>query len=407
MSSNNCNRRAVVTGMGILSGYGAGLKLFEKGLYSSHSSIQRIQSIDTSGMKCHFGSEVPNFDPSSLMRKPELQLYDKASLMAITAADEALENAGLIPNECADNLGVILGCAFGPSETIQKSVLQEHAKQRLRPTTIVKMILNGPTAALCARYRPKQASRAHVTACAASAHAIADAVQSIKRGEMKICLTGGVDAFPTSTLFSAWNAMSILSPECDSQLGIMRPFCHNRSGFVIGEAAAILVIEEETYARARNATILAEICGSGAVSDTPTLTKPTQSGMVRAMQAAIRDANLQAEMIGHINTHGTATKLNDSLESAAIMEIFKGHAKNITLSACKAAVGHCMGAGSALEAIATIIALNKGVAPCSVQLLEDKKATQIMQTQSMTADTALSNSFAFGGHFVSIAFQKI
>jgi len=406
MTSGATKRRAVVTGMGILSGYGTGLKAFEKGLYSKNTAIREIQGIETDHLNCHFGSEIPEFDPLQFVRKPELNLYDKASLLAMAGADEALKNAQLNPQEHAKNLGVSLGCAFGPSESIQQSVLREDKKQRLRPTTVVKMILNGPTAALCARYQAQKASRAHVTACAASAHAIGDALHAIERGEMDICLTGGVEAFPSTALFGAWDAMSIMSLDRDPKHGIMRPFSPDRSGFVIGEASAILVLEEEEHARARKAPILAQICGSGSVSDTPSLTKPTLDGMINAMQAAMTNADLAPEQIGYINTHGTATQLNDKLESDAIQEIFKEHASNITLSACKSAVGHCMGAGSALEAIATIIALNKGQAACAVPLISETTSAPIMQTQDMSADAALSNSFAFGGHYVSLAFKR-
>ena len=288
--------------------------------------------------------------------------------MAMAAADEALEQAGLDPAEIGPVTGVMMGSAFGPGEAIQDSVLRISQNQRIRPTSIVKMMLSSPTAALCARYRLQRDSQAHATACAASAHAIAQAVQAIRKGEMEICLAGGAEAFPTSALFAAWDALSVMSPDTDPSVGIMRPFSKDRSGFVIGEAAAVLVLEREGRARARGAEIMAEICGVGAVSDTPTLTKPTLRGMVGAMQAAMDDAGLVPARVRHINAHGTATELNDALESEAINQLFGTHAGKIKVSACKSAIGHCMGAASAIESAATVLALQRQQAPWAIDL---------------------------------------
>jgi len=247
-----------------------------------------------------------------------------------------------------------------------------------------------------------------VTACAASAHAIAQAVKALRNGEMEICLGGGAEAFPTSALFAAWDALSIMSADTDPSVGIMKPFSNDRSGFVIGEAAAVLVLEREDRARARGAGIMAEICGVGAVSDTPTLTKPTLGGMIGAMQAAMDDAGLVPADIRHINAHGTATDLNDALESEAINQLFGAHAGTIRLSACKSAIGHCMGAASAIESAATVLALQRQQAPCAVDLIGNRSNPDPHgQTPPMQADIALSNSFAFGGHYSTLAFRRI
>jgi len=402
--------RVVVTGIGVLSGFGAGRDTFEEGLFSGKSAIRRIESFNTAALNCHFGAELAGFTGHDLVRKSELQFYDRVSLMAMAAADEALEQARLDPAEIGPVTGVMMGSAFGPAEAIQDSILRFAQDQRLRPTTIVKMMLNGPTAALCARYGLRRGSTAHVTACAASGHAIAQAVQAVRRGEMEICLAGGADAFPTSALFAAWDALAVMSPETDPSAGIMKPFSEDRRGFVIGEAAVVLVLEREDRARARGAPILAEICGAGAVSDTPTLTKPALRGMVGAMQAAMDDAGLIPAEIRHINTHGTATELNDALEREAINELFGTHAGEIRVSACKSAIGHCMGAGSAIEAAATILALQRQEAPCPVDLAGNgsyRDSEHAGPTFPMQADVALSNSFAFGGHYSTLAFRRI
>jgi 3-oxoacyl-(acyl-carrier-protein) synthase len=404
--------RVVVTGIGVLSGFGTGREVFEDGLFSGRSAIRRIEGIDTTALNCHFGAELARFDGQDLIRKLERPFYDRVSLMAMAAADEALDQAGLDPAEIGPVTGVMMGSAFGPGKSIQESVLQIFQNQRLRPTSIIKMMLSGPTAALCARYRLQRGSQAHVTACAASAHAIAQAVQAVRRGEMEICLAGGAEAFPTSALFAAWDALAIMSPETDPSAGIMRPFSMDRSGFVIGEAAAVLVLEREDRARARGAGIMAEICGAGSVSDTPTLTKPTLRGMVGAMRAAMDDAGLVPADIRHINAHGTATELNDALESDAINELFGTHASEIRVSACKSAIGHCMGAASAIESAATVLALQRQQAPCAIDLTgngsnPDRDGAHSGRTSPMQADIALSNSFAFGGHYSTLAFRRI
>lgn len=402
--------RVVVTGMGVLSGFGIGRDAFQEGLFSGRSAIRRIESIDTGGLNCHFGAELPHFDGQHLVQKSERHFYDRLSLMAMAAADEALGQAGLDPAEIGPIAGVMMGTAFGPGEAIQDSVLRVSQNQRLRPTSIIKMMLNSPTAALCARYRLQRGSQAHVTACAASAHAIAQAVQAVRRGEMEVCLAGGSEAFPSSVLFTAWDALAIMSPDTDPSAGIMKPFSKGRRGFVIGEAATVLVLEREDRARARGATILAEICGAGAVTDTPTLTKPTLRGMIGAMQSALDDASLVPADVGHINAHGTATELNDALESDAISELFGARAPEIRVSACKAAIGHCMGAGSAIEAAATILALQRQQAPWAMDLTGrglEPDSGYTGRTRPMEADIALSNSFAFGGHYVTLVFRRI
>jgi len=396
----------VVTGMGALSGFGAGRDAFEQGLFSGHCAIRKIERFDTTALNCHFGAELVGFTGEDLIRKSEHQFYDRVSLMAMAAADEALGQAGLDPAEIGPVTGVMMGSAFGPAEAIQESVMRIARSERVRPTTIVKMMLNSPTAALCARFGLRRASTAHVTACAASAHAIAQAVQAVRRGEMEICLAGGSEAFPTSSLFAAWDALAVMSPETDSSTGIMRPFSKARRGFVIGEAAAVLVLELEDRARARGARILAEICGVGLVSDTPTLTKPTLGGMAGAMQAAMDDAGLVPADVGHINSHGTATELNDALEREAIQQLFGAHIGKVQISACKSAIGHCMGAGSAIEAAATILALQRQEAPCAVDLAGDGWLARGGPC-AMRTDIALSNSFAFGGHYATLAFRRV
>jgi 3-oxoacyl-(acyl-carrier-protein) synthase len=402
--------RVFVTGMGVLSAYGPGREAFEKGLFSARSGIRRIEGIDTDALNCHYGAQIDGFSGEDLIRKSERQFHDRVSLMAMAAADEALRHAGLDYREIAAVTGAMMGSAFGPGEAIQDSVLRIARKERLRPTSIVKMMLNAPAAALCLRYGLQGASAAHTAACAASAHAIAQGTRAVRDGDMEICLVGGAEAFPSSALFAAWDALSVMTPETDVTHGVMRPFCQDRKGFVIGEGAAVLVLENEERALARGAPILAEICGSGVVSDTPTLTRPSLRGMTGAMRAAIKDAGIVAADVAHINTHGTATELNDALERGAIEDLFGETDGIVAITASKAAIGHCMGAASALEAAATILALQRQEAPWPVQFGTDASAERGPdrgKPSAMRAQYALSNSFAFGGHYASIAFKRI
>lgn len=398
-------RTVVVTGMGVVSGYGVGRDVFEKGLFSSECAIRPLSGLDTGHLKCRFGVQVPDFTGEGLVRKLELKFYDRMSLMAIAAADEALAQACLDPQEFGAQCGAMMGCAFGPTATIEESVLRVHSEQRLRPTTVLRMLLNGSTAALNTRYRLGKATAAHVTACAASGHAIADGVRAIQRGDMDLCLAGGSEAFPSRVLYCAWDAMGVMSKEDDLSKGIVRPFAEDRSGFVIGEAAAVLVLEAQERAIARGAPIFAEILGSGAVADAPNLSRPTVQGMTRAMCSALKDAGLKPEQVDYINTHGTATKLNDPFEAEAVADVFSDHKEQLVLSACKAGLGHCMGAASALEAVATIMGLRCGVAPFAVEPFTQTEPEQSWKPRStaMKADIALSNSFAFGGDYVSLA----
>jgi 3-oxoacyl-(acyl-carrier-protein) synthase len=401
-----------VTGLGILTGFGPGLTRFEAGLFGGETAIRPIASFDTSALECRFGAEVPAFDERAMVRKAELHQYDRVSLMAMAAADEALDHAGLDPKDIAAVTGCMMGTGFGPAQAIQTSVLQAAAGGRLRPTTIVKMMLNSPTAALCARYGLKAGSAAHVSACAASGHAIAQGAQAIRNGEMELCLVGGADGFPTTALFAAWQALGVMSTDTDPDRGIMRPFATERSGFVIGEAAAVLVLERTDRAQARGAPVLAEIVGAGSVTDTPSLTKPTLYGMQSAMRAAMAQAGVAPDAVGHINAHGTATELNDLLEAEAITACFGSGIDTMRITASKAAVGHCMGAGSAVEAVATILALGRQQAPPTYGLRglgrTETFGLDLCPEGPALLDTrhALSNSFAFGGHFVSLAFRR-
>jgi 3-oxoacyl-[acyl-carrier-protein] synthase II len=400
----------VVTGLGIVSGLGNTAGDFERRLFAGETAIRMISSFDPKRFRTQIGAEAEGVDFRPYIRPGDLNLYDRVSLLAIAAADQAVADAGLNSAEDKARLGVILGTGFGPAAAIEYAVLRAHANQRLRPATILKIMLNSPAAALCARYQCREVSHVHVTACAASAQAIGQAADYIRNGALELCLAGGCDAFPSEGLFAAWDALGVMTTGNTAPDRAVRPFAADRDGFAIGEGAAILVLESKARAVRRGARIYAEIVGVGSGSHTPSLAKPSVEGMANAMSRALVAADLSPDAIGYINAHGTATDINDSFETQALHKVLGGAARRVRISSTKAAHGHTMGAAGAIEAMATIMALNRGFAPPTLNLRKPDPICDLDYTpdqiQPFDGAFALSNSFAFGGHYVSIALKR-
>lgn len=409
-TSSGTSRQVVVTGMGIVSPIGTSVPQFRDNLFAGQTGIAQIQSLDTTGFRTQLGAEIRDFDFSQYVTRPEINQLDRLSLLAIAAADEAIGDAGLNLDVDRSELGVTMGTGLGPSSSIEDAVLRASRNQRLRPATLLKIMLNSPAAALCARYQCREISHVHVTACAAAAHAIAQAADYIRRGELELCLAGGSDAFPSRTLFAAWDALGVMTPDNDNPGRAVRPFSADRNGFVVGEAAAVLVLESRERAIARGARIHAEFGGSGSCSHTPSLTRPSVEGMAFSMSRALQAANVDMSEPGYINAHGTATELNDLLETQAFHQVFGDHSQALRISSTKAAHGHTMGASGAVESVATILAMNLGLAPPTLNLRQADPACDLDYTpneaRSMDCSWAASNSFAFGGHYVSLVFKR-
>lgn len=399
-----------MTGIGIVSAIGHHREEFSRNLFAGKTGIRKIQSFDATPFRTQTGAEVSGIDLASYVTHAEFIQFDRLCLLMIAAADEATADAALHLEQDGKDLGVILGTGLGPSSAIEDSVRRVRSGARLRPTTILRMMLSSPAAALCARYQARRESHVHVTACASSAHAIGQAADYIRSGGMDLCLAGGCDAFPSFTLFAAWDAMGIMSPDNEQPSQAVRPFSAGRTGFVIGEGAAALVLESEKRANSRGARIYAELAGCGSCSDTPSLTKPSVEGMVTAMSRGLRNAGLTPDEIGHVNAHGTATQINDNLETRALHQVFGDHARDLQISATKASHGHTMGAAGAVEAVATILALQHGLAPPTLNLREADPQCDLNYTagdaREMNCSAAISNSFAFGGHYVSLLFNR-
>ncbi len=404
------DRGVMVTGLGVVSAIGTDVASFGENLFAGRSGISLVRSFDASRFRCRIGAEVSGIDFSKYVEVKELKLVDRLSLLAIAAADEAIADAGLDLERDRVAMGVIVGTGLGPSAGIEDCVRRVASDQRLRPTTLLRVMLSSPAATLCERYQCREVSHVHVTACAASAHALAQAADYIRRGELDLCLVVGCDAFPSEAAFASWDVLGIMSPDNHDPATASRPFSADRSGLVIGEGAAALVLESEERVRARSARVRARFASSGSTSHTPNLTMPSVDGMAAAMTRALGRAGLAPEEVGYINAHGTGTEVNDALETRALHEVFGAHAPRLRISSTKAAHGHVMGASGAMEAVATILALERGSAAPTLNLRQPDPACDLDYTanvaQPMDCTTALSNSFAFGGHYVSLAFTR-
>ena len=408
--SESSERTVVVTGMGVVTAIGANVRQFREGLFAGRSGIRAIRSYDATEFRTRIGAEIGDLDLAGYVSRAEFNQLDRLSLLAIAAADEAVADAALNLERERASLGVVLGTGLGPSASIEDSVARVRSGQRLRPSSILKIMLNSPAAALCARYQCREVSTVHATACAASAHAIAQAADEIRRGGLELCLAGGSDAFPSRALFAAWDALGVMTSDNKNPPEAMRPFSADRTGFAVGEGAGVLVLESRSHAEARGARIVAEIAGAGSSSHTPSMTKPSVEGMSLAMLRALRNSRVAASEVGYINAHGTATELNDVLETQALRQVFGEYADTLHVSSTKAATGHAMGASGAIEAVATILALNHGLAPPTLNLVRPDPDCDLDYTPNaarrIDCALALTNSFAFGGHYVSLVIRR-
>lgn len=402
-------RRVAITGMGVVSALGNNLGAFREGLYAGRSGVGEISSFDASRFRTRLGAEVRALDVSAYLSAKEERALDRLSLLAIAAADQALAAAGIDTPRDRDELGLLVGTGMGPTVSIEDTIRRVAGGVRLRPTTLLKILLSSPGAALCQRYQCREVSQVHVTACAASAHALAQAALLIRAGELDLCLVVGCDAFPSEALFAAWDVLEILAAGNDDPARAVKPFAADRSGLAIGEGAAALVLESADRAARRGARIFGELAGHGATSHTPSLTLPSVEGMAAAMRKALRSAGAEPPEAAYVNAHGTATQVNDSLETAAIRQVFGEHAGALKISSTKAATGHTMGAAGAIEAVATLLALETRLAPPTLNLEHRDPACDLdyspLVASPFAGGLALSNSFAFGGHYVSLAFR--
>lgn len=408
-------RRVVVTGLGTVNPLGMDVESFWKAAQSGTSGVGLITAFDTTGFKVHIGAEIPEFDPEQWMEKREARRLDRFDQLFWAATAQALADAGISYEEddpAALRAGVVVGSGIGGMISFQGNldVMRERGPGRISPLAITQIIPNMAAGLISIEFNLFGPSTCTVTACAASANAIGDAAEIIKRGDADVMVAGGSEAPLCEFALAGFSQARALSARNDDPGAASRPFDDGRDGFVMGEGAATLILEERDHAIARGATIHAEVAGYGMSSDGyhVTLPRPGGAGAARAMENALRNGGLGAEEIHYINAHGTSTRANDATETAAIKTVFGDHAEGMPISSTKSMTGHLLGGAGALESLVCILAIRDGVVPPTINYETPDPECDLdyvpNEAREVTVRAAMTNSFGFGGHNVSLAF---
>ncbi|HPH24521.1 MAG TPA: beta-ketoacyl-ACP synthase II [Chitinophagaceae bacterium] len=411
-------KRVVVTGIGALTPLGNNLTDFWNNLLAGVSGADTITNFDASKFRTKFACEVKNFDPTEFMDRKEARKIDRFTQFALVVSDQAMVDAGLNKeNINPDRVGVVFASGIGGLITFQHEV-QEFAKgdgtPRFNPFFIPKMILDIAAGQISMRHNLRGPNFAVVSACASSTNAIMDAFNLLRLGKADIILTGGAEAVISEAGVGGFNAMKAMSERNDDPKTASRPYDKDRDGFVMGEGAGMVILEELEHAKARGAKIYCEVVGCGATADAYHITAPHPEGLGarNVMLAALEEANMKPEEIDYINTHGTSTPIGDGAETKAITAVFGEHAYNLNISATKSMTGHCLGAAGAIEAIASIMAVVHDAIPPTINHFTDdpeldpKLNFTFNKAQYRTVNAALSNTFGFGGHNACVIVKK-
>jgi 3-oxoacyl-[acyl-carrier-protein] synthase II len=407
--------RVVVTGLGLVSSLGNDLASSWEALCQGKSGISEITGYDTSRHRVHFGGEIKNFDPAPYMDRKEARRNDPYEQLAIAASKQSLAHANLqITDEIADDVGVYIGSGIGGLVTLhdQFKVLHEKGPDRISPFFINMMIIDGAPGIVSIMTGARGPNWAAVSACATSGNTIGEAWETIRRGDAKVMIAGGAEKAVTPIAMAAFDNMHALSRRNDDPQGASRPFDATRDGFVMGEGAAILILEDLEFAKARGANILAEMVGYGCTDDAHHVTEPAPggSGLVRAMRRALQKAGLRPDQVDYINAHGTSTKPNDSSETKAIKTCFGDHAYRLAVSSTKSMTGHTLGAAGALEATICIQTILTGIIPPTINLHHPDPECDLdyvpNEARHARVNVAMSNSMGFGGHNTCLIFKR-
>lgn len=409
-------RRVVVTGMGVLAPNGNNRKEYWNALIQGKSGIDRITYFDTDGFAGQIAGELKNFNPENFIDRRELRKLDPFTVYGLVAAQEAVEQANIDFDQLdRDRIGVNLGTGVGGIRTLEdqaKSIL-DRGPRRVSPHFVPKMIANIAAAQIAIRWGLEGPNQTIITACASSTDAIGNAVRMIRAGDVDMMLSGGSEASVTPlTIAGFGNMKALCTSHNDDPQTASRPFDHDRDGFVLSEGSGFLVLETEEHARQRGAPILAEISGYGATDDAFHVTQPVENGAgaVKAMQKAIADAGIDPTEIDYINAHGTSTPFNDKNETAAIKSALGDHAAKVQVSSTKSMTGHLLGASGAIEAIASILAIQNQQLPPTINYQNPDPDCDLhyVPNQAMTASvkTVMSNSLGFGGHNSVLIFRQ-
>lgn len=407
-------RRVVITGLGMISPLGIGNEPTWQGLINGRSGIGRITRFDPTGYPCKIAGEVHGFEPEKWIEKKEIKKSDTFIHYAIAAAQMAVDDAAIDCTKCeSDRLGVIIGSGIGGLPLIEEMhrKLLERGPGRISPFFIPGLIVNLAAGHISIRFGARGPSSAPATACATGAHAIGDAFKIIQRDDADVMFAGGSEAVVTPLAIGGFAAMRALSTRNDEPERASRPWDLDRDGFILGEGAGVVILEELEHAKKRGARIYAELTGYGMSSDAHHITSPDQHGMERGMQRALKDAGLDVGSIDYINAHGTSTLIGDKTESNAIKKVFGDHARKVAVSSTKSMTGHLLGAAGGLEAAITTLALHHGLLPPTTNYETPDPECDLdyvpNTARKATVRNAMSNSFGFGGTNASLVISKL
>ncbi len=411
-------RRVVVTGIGVVSPVGTGVQKFWENLTKGVSGVDRIKSFDPDeyNLSVKIAAEVKDFNPEEFMDKKDVKKSSRFIQFAIAAAKEALEDSGLLQSKYDPyKVGVIIGTGIGGLKDIedQTLILKEKGARRVSPFFIPYGISNMASGLIAIRWGFKGPNYSVVSACATGNHSIGDAFRLIQKGDIDIAIAGGTEAAITPLGVAGFAAMKALSTRNDEPQKASRPFDRDRDGFVMGEGAGILILEEYERAKARGAKIYAELVGYGATDDAYHITSPHEcgEGAYECMKLALEDAGIKPEEVDYINAHGTSTPLNDKTETLAIKQLFGDHAYKLKISSNKSMIGHLLGAAAAVEAVATVKTIETGVIPPTINLENPDPECDLDYVPNKAVEhpvrVAMSNAFGFGGTNATLVFRKV
>jgi 3-oxoacyl-[acyl-carrier-protein] synthase II len=407
--------RVVVSGVGCLSPLGLDMATTWESLITGKTGIDYITLFDASNLETRFAGEVKGFEPTNYIERKEARRMDRFAQFSVAAAMQAVKNSGIEINSAnQDQIGIIIGSGIGGLTTMyhQTKILIENGPSRVSPFLVPMMISDMAAAQVSITLGIKGVNLCTTSACSSGSDAVGVAYELIKRGDAQVAITGGAEAIINPLGISSFNALKALSTRNDAPQQASRPFDAERDGFVIGEGACVLILESVPHALKRGANILGEIIAYGASGDAFHITQPDEDGdgATRAMQLALRKAGLEPSDIDYINAHGTSTQLNDKVETMAIKKVFGEDAYRIPVSSTKSMTGHCIGATGAIEAAACIMTIQHGIIPPTINYVNPDPECDLdyVPNKARKADvnTALSNSFGFGGHNSVLIFRK-
>ena len=407
--------RVVVTGLGLITSLGNDLASSWEAMCQGKSGVSEITSFDTSQYRVHFAAQVKDFDPTLYMDRKEARRNDPYEQLAIASSKQALAHAGLqITAENGDDIGVYIGSGIGGLVTLhdQFEVLHFKGPDRISPFFINMMIVDGAPGIVSILTGAKGPNFAIVSACATSANTIGEAWETIRRGDARAMIAGGAEKCITPIAMASFDNMHAISRRNDDPQGASRPFDATRNGFVMGEGAGILILEDLDFAKARGANILAELVGYGSTGDAYHVTEPAPegAGLVRAMRRALQKAGLRPDQVDYINAHGTSTPYNDRTETQAIKACFGDHAYRLAISSTKSMTGHTLGAAGGVEAVVCVMAIQTGIIPPTINLHHPDPDCDLdyvpNEARQAAVNVAMTNSMGFGGHNACLIFKR-